>query len=57
MEIGRAPGNHSLPAFDQLEVVEKNQKKILGTGGYACVRLVRDPHSHRLFALKEVDKE
>lgn len=42
------------PNFDRLIVVEKNNKKLLGTGGYATVRLVRDPKSQLLFALKEV---
>lgn len=44
------------PSFDRLVVMEKNNKKLLGTGGYASVRLVKDPQTDRLYALKEVDR-
>lgn len=40
--------------FSKLAAVEKGQKRILGTGGYASVSLVKDQESGKLYALKEV---
>lgn len=40
--------------FNQLDVIEKDNKKILGSGGFASVKLVRDRRSQKLYALKEV---
>ncbi len=41
--------------FNQLVPVDLNKKK-LGSGAYASVKLVKDPSTGRLFALKEVKR-
>lgn len=46
--------NASQIDFNQLEIIEKDNKKVLGSGGFGSVKLVRDRRTSKLYALKEV---